>query len=325
MSYVIPDVLTIGRVGIDIYPLQIGLPLEHVTSFGKYLGGSPTNQAVAAARLGSSSAIVTAVGDDPFGRFARDEMVRLGVHDDYVHINCRRRTPVTFCEIFPPDDFPLYFYRDSTSPDFELASDDIPVEAVRNAKVMMVTASGLAVEPSRSAHKFALTIRPRHLWTILDLDYRPDFWQARHEAAFQVNSVISMANVVVGNNREAEIATGESDPHRAAEVLVERGAELAIVKCGADGSVAKTREKTFVVPGIPITTLNGLGSGDAFGGALAHGLAQHWEIPEILRFASASGAIVASRLECSEAMPTANDVTDLLAAFPTAVPDISDR
>lgn len=96
------DVLTMGRIGVDIYPLQYGVGLEDVTSFGKFLGGSPTNVAVAAARLRHSAAVVTAVGDDPFGRFCRREMARLGVYDNYVLVNSELPTPVTFCEICPP-------------------------------------------------------------------------------------------------------------------------------------------------------------------------------------------------------------------------------
>ena len=110
------DVLAIGRSGVDIYPLQAGVGLEMVDCFGKFLGGSPTNVAVAAARMGRRSAMITAVGDDPFGRFVRAEMRRLGVSDRYVHVIEGITTPVTFCEIFPPDNFPLYFYRDPHRP-----------------------------------------------------------------------------------------------------------------------------------------------------------------------------------------------------------------
>ena len=120
------DVLTIGRCGVDIYPLQIGVGLEDVESFGKFLGGSPTNVAVAASRYRHRSAVVTGVGDDPFGRFVCAEMRRLGVYDDYVVTKPEFNTPVTFCEIFPPDDFPLYFYREPSAPDLELTEDDIP-------------------------------------------------------------------------------------------------------------------------------------------------------------------------------------------------------
>ena len=105
------DVLTMGRIGVDIYPLQIGVSLREVSSFGKYLGGSATNVAVAAARYGRSAAVITRTGADPFGAFLHDALHGYGVDDRYVTEVPDLPTPVTFCEIFPPDDFPLYFYR----------------------------------------------------------------------------------------------------------------------------------------------------------------------------------------------------------------------
>ena len=115
------DVVTIGRSGVDIYPLQTGVGLEDVETFGKFLGGSPTNVAVAAARLGHLAAVLTDVGNDSSGRFVRREMVRLGVAHDYVITTPQFATPVTFCEIFPPDDFPLYFYRHPSTPDLPVS------------------------------------------------------------------------------------------------------------------------------------------------------------------------------------------------------------
>ena len=104
------DVLTMGRIGVDVYPLQTGVSLREVETFGKYLGGSPSNVAVAAARHGRSAAVITRTGEDPFGEFLHDALRRFGVDDRYVSAVPGLPTPVTFCEIFPPDDFPLYFY-----------------------------------------------------------------------------------------------------------------------------------------------------------------------------------------------------------------------
>ena len=153
------DVCTIGRCGVDLYPLEMNTHLEDVTRFGKFLGGSSANVAVAAARLGHSVACVTGVGDDPFGRFVRAEMRRLGVYDDYVVTKPEFNTPVTFCEIFPPDDFPLYFYREPSAPDLELTWEDLPLDAIRDASIFWISATGLSKEPSRSSHHAALGAR----------------------------------------------------------------------------------------------------------------------------------------------------------------------
>jgi len=310
------EVVTIGRSGVDIYPLQTGVGLEDVETFGKFLGGSPTNVAVAVARLGYSAAVLTGVGDDSFGRFVRREMVRLGVTDDFVITSADFATPVTFCEIFPPDNFPLYFYRQPSAPDMQLMATDVPLDVIRRAKLLWVTVTGFSQEPSRSAHQAALVGRDRARHTVLDLDYRPMFWPSDKEATEQVRKCLGQFTVAVGNREECEVAVGETDPDRAADALLEAGVEIAIVKQGPRGTLAKTRDERVVVPPIPIDVVNGLGAGDAFGGTLCHGLLSGWSLERIVAGASAAGAIVASRLECSTAMPSADEVEAVLAGTP---------
>ncbi|PID98211.1 MAG: 5-dehydro-2-deoxygluconokinase [Actinobacteria bacterium] len=305
------DLLAIGRSGVDIYPLQTGLGLEHVTNFGKFLGGSPTNVAVAAARMGRRTGLITAVGNDPFGRFVRNELRRLGVSDEYV-MTTDTNTPVTFCEIFPPDNFPLYFYRDLATPDLHIHAEHLPYDAIQEARIFWFSVSGLCAEPSRSAHHAALSARNRAEWTIADLDYRQRFWASEEDAHEQANLVLEKAHVAIGNREECRIVVGETDPDRAADALLERGVEIAIVKQGNNGTLAKTRSERITVPCTPIETFNGLGAGDAFGGSLCHALLQGWDLGDAIRFASTAGAIVASRLECSTAMPTEFEVHHLM-------------
>ncbi len=305
------DVLTIGRVGVDLYPLQQG-PLEDVSTFAKFLGGTATNVAVAVARLGRRSGVVTRVGDDPFGRFVRRTIARLGVDDAFVATVRGLPTPVTFCELFPPDHFPIYFYRFPKAPDLEIEPDEIDAGAVRTARVLWCTATGLCSEPSRSAHHRALSLRARSPMTILDLDYRPSFWPSAAAAREAVRAALPLVTATVGNAEECAVATGEDDPDRAALALLDAGVELAVVKRGPAGVLARTRAERVEVPAVPIEVVNGLGAGDAFGGALCHGLLHGWPLERVLRFANAAGAIVASRLECSTAMPTPAEVDALL-------------
>jgi 5-dehydro-2-deoxygluconokinase len=315
------EVVTIGRSGVDIYPLQTGVGLEDVETFGKFLGGSPTNVAIAAARLGHSAAVLTGVGDDSFGRFVRREMVRLGVTDDFVITSPDFATPVTFCEIFPPDNFPLYFYRQPSAPDMQLRVTDMPLDVIRAAKLFWMSVTGLSQEPSRSAHHAALAARDRSPNTVLDLDYRPMFWSSAPEATEQVHKCLGQFTVAVGNRQECEVAVGETEPDRAADALLEAGVEIAIVKQGPHGTLAKTRDERVVVAPFPIDVVNGLGAGDAFGGTVCHGLLSGWSLQRIIAGASAAGAIVASRLECSTAMPTAEEVEAVLAG--TSVADLN--
>src|SRR3954447_26199163 len=312
------DVLSMGRSGVDIYPLQVGVGLEDVETFGKFLGGSAANVAVAAARLGHRAALLTGVGDDPFGRFVRRALRGLGVDDGFVVVDRAYATPVTFCEIFPPDDFPLYFYRKPTAPDLQIRPEDLDLDAVRQARLFWATVTGLSEEPSRSAHHAAWAARGRRRHTVLDLDYRPMFCSSPAEAAAQVRAALPHVTVVLGNREECAVATGETDPDRAADALLEAGVELAVVKQGPRGVLGKTRTERVVVPPTPVDVVNGLGAGDAFGGSLCSGLLTGLPLEAVLRNANAAGAIVASRLECSTAMPTRAEVAALVTS--SAVP-----
>ncbi|MFL6099527.1 MAG: 5-dehydro-2-deoxygluconokinase [Actinomycetales bacterium] len=307
------DVLTIGRVGVDLYPLQTGLGLADVETFGKFLGGSATNVAVAAARHGRRSAVITRTGADPFGEYVHRQLRELGVDDRFVSPVDGLPTPVTFCEIFPPDDFPLYFYRLPKAPDLEIRPDELDLAAVTQAQVFWATVTGLSQEPSRAAHHAAWQARDRRRLTVLDLDYRPMFWPSQAVAHEQVAAALPHVTVAVGNLDECETAVGEREPDAAAKALLAAGVELAVVKQGPRGVLAMTRDERVEVPPTPVHVVNGLGAGDGFGGALCHGLLSGWPLERVLRFANAAGAIVASRLECSTAMPTSAEVEALLA------------
>ena len=307
------EVLTMGRIGVDIYPLQVGVPLEDVTSFGKYLGGSAANVAVAASRLGRRSAVITRTGEDPFGRFLHQALRGYGVDDRYVTSVPGLPTPVTFCEIFPPDHFPIYFYRYPKAPDLEIAAADLDLPAIRAAGVFWVTVTGLSQEPSRSATLAALAERAKAGITVLDLDYRPTLWPSREEAGRWARAALPYATVAVGNLDECETATGTRDPEAAGRALRGFGVDLAVVKQGPAGVLALDGGAAVQVPPLSVEVVNGIGAGDAFGGALCHGLLAGWDTARVMRFANAAGAVVASRLSCADAMPSPGEVQQRLA------------
>ena len=308
------DVLTIGRVGVDIYPLQDDVGLEDVQTFGKYLGGSATNVAIAAARHNLRSAVITRTGNDPFGRFVFKELTRLGVSNYFVRTVEGLNTPVTFCEIFPPDHFPLYFYRQPIAPDLVIKNDELELDSIARAKVYWSTVTGLSQEPSRSAHHTAWMARGRAQNTVLDLDYRPMFWPNPEAASQEIARALEKVTVAIGNREECAIAVGETDPNRAADALLERGVDLAVVKQGPKGVLAKTRNETVEVAPYLVDVVNGLGAGDSFGGALCYGLLNEWSLKRMLRFANVAGAIVAGRRECSTAMPTTEEVDQIIGS-----------
>jgi 5-dehydro-2-deoxygluconokinase len=202
----------------------------------------------------------------------------------------------------------LYFYRYPMAPDLQIQASEIDLDAVLSASIYWSTVTGLSVEPSRSAHYAAWDARGRAPLTLLDLDYRPTFWDDPGEAHAQVERALSMVTVAVGNRQECEVAVGESDPDRAAEALLDKGIELAVVKQGPKGVLARTRDQRVEVKPFPVEVVNGLGAGDANGGALCHGLLSGWPLERVISFANVAGAIVASRLECGTAMPMVAEV-----------------
>lgn len=302
------DVVAIGRLGVDLYPLQTGVDLEDVESFGKFLGGTAGNVAVAAALHDRRVALVSHTGDDAFGRYLIRELERLGVDPRYVTPVADLPTPITFCEIHPPDDFPITFYRYPKAPDMQVRADELDLQAIRDAEILWITVSGLSEEPSRAAHHAAVRAKEGSGTIVLDLDYRADFWDGEDEARARIGEVLPSVDVVVGNQTECRVAVGESEPEAAAEALMSLGPRMAVVKRGPDGVYARHGEETVAEPAIEVDIMNGLGAGDAFGGALCHGLLSAWDLQQIIRFANVAGAIVASRLECSTAMPTTQEV-----------------
>ena len=311
------EVLTVGRVGVDLYPEQQG-PLADVRTFAKSLGGTATNVAVGAARLGRRTAVLTKVGDDGFGAFVRTALAGFGVDPAYVGTSADLHTPVVFCELNPPEDPPLLFYRDPIAPDLTLTSADVPWDVVVDVPLLWVTGTGVSVEPARGTQLEMLARRGRPAsgtgrHTVLDLDWRPMFWPSPEHARAEYEAMLEHVDVVVGNRAEAEVAVGTADPVEAARRLLDRGVELAMIKKGGEGVLVATEAGMTTVAPHRVEVVCGLGAGDAFGAALAHGLVAGWDPVDIAEHANAAGAIVASRLACADAMPTLAELDRLVA------------
>ena len=307
------DVITMGRIGVDIYPQSDG-PLEGVTAFSRSLGGTATNVAVAAARLGRSTAVITKVGDDPFGRYAIAALDGFGVDTRLVGRTSDLPTPVVFAELDPPEEPRIWFYRYPKAPDMMLTVDDLDPEAIRGAAIFWATGTGLSDEPSQTTTMEALAMRAPGATTILDLDWRPVLWPDTASAPERYRAALRHASAVVGNRAEIGIAVGELEPEAAASALLELGPRLAVVKLGGEGVLVATEAGSEVVPPIRVDVVNGLGAGDAFGGALCHRLLAGDDPATAVRFANAAGAHVVARLACADAMPTEAEVLELLEA-----------
>jgi 5-dehydro-2-deoxygluconokinase len=306
------ELLTVGRIGVDLYADEPGVPFVEARRFEKSIGGSPTNVAVAAARLGRRSAVFTAVGADELGRYAKLALARFGVDTRFVGTHPVLPTPIVLAAMDRPDDPWYVFRREPKAPDLEIRAEDVDLDLVCRVPILWISAGALAEEPSRTTVKTLLRERHRRPHVVLDLDYRPSFWASEDEARSVIGQTVADATVALGNRAECEIAVGSSDPDSAADALLARGVELAIVKLGGDGVLVASADERRRVPAFPVDVVSGLGAGDAFGGALCHGLLSDWTPVELVEFANAAGAIVASRLLCADAMPTEPEVRELL-------------
>lgn len=307
------DVLTVGRVGVDLYAEELHASFKEARRFQKSVGGSPTNVAVAAARLGLHAAVFTKVGGDGLGGYVRHALAEeLGVDTRYVGTHPTLQTPIVVAVMDPPEDPQFVFYREPRAPDSTILPDEIDMDVVRAVPILWISAGALAVEPSRGTTREMLAERGRRPHTILDLDYRPSFWSSEGEARREIGAAIDVVTIALGNRAECEIAVATSEPDEAADALLGRGVELAIVKMGSDGVLVATARERTVVPPLHVEVVSGLGAGDAFGGALCHGLFTGRSPFEAVEFANAAGALVTSRLLCADAMPTEPEVRELM-------------
>jgi 5-dehydro-2-deoxygluconokinase len=297
-SRAVIEAVVMGRVGVDLYPAE-GRPLREVRSFTRFVGGYAGNVSTGLARLGVEVAIVSRVGDDPHGEFVRDFLEAEGIDTRFLAVDPDWPTPPTFCDIRPPDDFPIYFYRRPTVPDWQLAPADFDAEEVAAAPLLYASGTGLAQQPSAATTLGAM--RAHRGTTIFDCDWRPTLWQFPAAFPALAAEAASYADLVVGNEAEVEAARAQD----ARPLVLKRGPRGSTV-FEADGTVTD-------VPVTPVEVVNGLGAGDAFGAALGYSLVRGLGLVEGVRLGSVAGAIVAGQLACSEAMPTLEALTNRAA------------
>lgn len=217
-------------------------------------------------------------------------------------------TPLAFAAMDPPEDPQLLMYRYPMGPDQTLEVSEIDRQVAGEVPILWLTGAWFSNAPARETCWELLSIRNRRPHVIFDIDYRANFWPNSEAATADLSPVLDHVTVAVGNRAECEVAVGSGDPPEAARRLLARGLELAIVKMGGEGVMVATSQGTTVVPPHFVKVVSGLGAGDAFGGMLAHGLLSGWDPVRIVEYCNVAGAIVASRLLCSDAMPTFDEV-----------------
>ncbi|HEY8439812.1 MAG TPA: PfkB family carbohydrate kinase [Candidatus Limnocylindrales bacterium] len=310
------EAVVIGRIGVDLTPTTPRTTLAEASSFTRAVGGFAGNIGIGLARLGIATAVVSRVGADGHGDHVRSALAAEGIDVTSLAIAAGSRTQVAFFEAWPPDRFPVTFYRPAPAPDTQLDEADLSPDVVDAARAVIVSGALLAAEPARTATLHALERRGRaarrgsdRSWTILDLDWRPTLWPDPAEYPRLIGDAIAHSDVVIGGDDEFAAAQLPADV--AATRLDDDG--LVLLKHGPAGVSLLENGERQLIPGIAVDVTCGLGAGDALTAAFTAGLLRGDPAVTALRRGNAAGAIVASRLMCSSAMPRPAEIDVLLA------------
>lgn len=317
------DLITMGRSSIDLYANEMGVPFPEIESFAAYVGGSPTNIAVGARRLGLRTALLTAVGEDPVGDFILAFLEKEGIETGYIPRKPAHRSSAVLLGIEPPDRFPLVYYRHACA-DIELTIDDVLAVPLAEARVFEFSGTGLSREPSRSATLFAAErARQAGVEVALDLDFRPDQWHDPRAFGVAVRSALRLVDVVIGTQDELNAVMlsdpsqvhlshsqvsdtrVEGDTQAVVDELLRLGPRAVVEKRGAEGARVHPRGEAPVdAPGFPVEVCNILGAGDAFAAGFLYGRVHEWDWYRSARLGNAAGALVVTRHGCANFMPT---------------------
>ncbi|MGQ0485930.1 MAG: bifunctional 5-dehydro-2-deoxygluconokinase/5-dehydro-2-deoxyphosphogluconate aldolase [Hyphomicrobiales bacterium] len=315
------DVITIGRCSVDLYGQQIGSRLEDIASFAKSVGGCPSNIAIGTARLGLKSGLITRVGDEPMGRFVKEQMAREGVALDGIATDPARLTSLVLLSVENDKTFPLIFYRDNCA-DSALSEDDIDEAFVARAGAVLVTGTHFARPHNDAAQRKAMRIAKAHgAKVVLDIDYRPNLWGlAGHGAGEEryiksdkvsghLKTILPDCDLIAGTEEEVHIAAGHEDTLEALKTIRSLSSGVIVLKRGPMGCVVFPAaipaqiEDGIVGQGFPIEVYNVLGAGDAFLSGFLRGWLKGEELATCATWANACGAFAVSRLLCSPEIP----------------------
>lgn len=326
--------LHMGRSSIDLYSNDVGAPFSQIGSFAAYVGGSPTNISVGAKRLGLKTALLTAVGDDPVGKFITDFLDKEGVETKFISTKPLNRTSAVVLGIEPPNKFPLVYYRDNCA-DINLTIDDVLNSPIDDCEVFQFAGTNLSKEPSRSATMFAAEMAHKAgAKVVLDVDFRPDQWHDVRAFGVQIRAVLPLVDVVIGTEDEINAAMLD-DPNKMSlthsqvsdtkvegdsasniQQMLKHDLEAVIEKIGAQGAKIHLPNGEIInASGFPVEVQNILGAGDAFGSGFIYGYANGWDWHKSARLGNACGAMVVLAHGCAPFMPTMEEVMAFVASY----------
>ena len=306
------DVTILGRIGYDLYSEEPNVPLPEVRRFSRYLGGSSANMAVGLARLGANVGIVACLGTDSLSDyligFLRSENV------DTTHVT---RAPgflpsLAITEVTPPDRFPQVFYRHDPA-DTKLDVNAGQLDYVAGSRMFITNGTSLCDSPSRESTYMALEkAHAAGAKVVLDVDYRSMSWRKPEEAGLAVRLALPFVDVLIGNDLELKLVAGKDNLDEAVAWLVAAGVPMLVSKLGAEGTrVWVGSESVFLEP-YRVTVKTTIGAGDGFASGYLWALLQDLPVAECIHYGNAAAALVVSRLSCSEAMPTREEVEQLI-------------
>jgi 5-dehydro-2-deoxygluconokinase len=324
------DLIAIGRVSVDLYGQQLGNRLEDVSTLAKAVGGCPANVAIGAARLGLKSALISRVGDEPMGRFVREQLTREGVDARGVLVDTQRLTSLVLLSVRDDHTFPLIFYRDNCA-DSALCEEDIDAGFVASSRAILVTGTHFSIPAAARAQHKAIAVAKAHGGrVILDTDYRPNLWgigghgagESRYARSARVTnalaSVLPDCDLIVGTEEELHVAAGLEDTLEAVRHIRALSPAVIVCKRGASGCIVfagripDVLEDGLVAAGMDVEVYNVLGAGDAFLAGFLHGYLRDEPHEVSARFANACGALAVSRLLCSSEFPTLTELNHYL-------------
>ncbi|OMF98548.1 5-dehydro-2-deoxygluconokinase [Paenibacillus sp. FSL R7-0337] len=313
------DVVAVGRLCIDLNANETGRPMEETMTFTKYVGGSPANIIIGAARLGMRTGFIGKLADDQMGRFIRSYLQKDGIDDSQVCVDRTGAvTGLAFTEIKSPQECSILMYRDHVA-DLLLNTEEISEEYIASSKALLISGTALAQSPSREAVFLALEFARKHNVTVFfDLDYRPYTWTSAAETAVYYNLAAEKSHCIIGTREEFDMMenlynlAGADDQATAARWFSHQ-AELVVIKHGGSGSIGYTADGRSHRSGIfPAKVLKTFGAGDSYASAFIHSLMSGHSVSEAMRRGSASASIVISRHSCSDAMPTLAELEEFL-------------
>ncbi|MBF7029959.1 5-dehydro-2-deoxygluconokinase [Staphylococcus kloosii] len=312
------DIVAIGRIAIDLNSVEINRPMEETATFRKYVGGSPVNISIGAAKLGLNVGIIANVSDDQHGRFATNYLEQTGVDTSQVTIDQEgHKIGLTFTEIKSPSESNILMYRDSVA-DLNLKPENVSADYIKDSKYLLISGTALAKSPSREAILKALQIaKANQVKVVFELDYRPYSWKNEEETSIYYQLVAEQADIVIGTRDEFDMITHYQalDDIDIANELLKYSAELVVIKRGVQGSHAYTQSgEVFEGQAFKAKVIKTFGAGDSYAAAFLYALSQNRDIPTALQYGAASAAIVVSSHSSSEAMPTVNDIEALIAS-----------